>query len=189
MSQDTLQHDKSWKEKYFDQLEQTEDQEKQWQETENALRRGLSRLTLAFQGLSPELDASLDELRETIQKEKNNEKIFAAINKINEIVENLTNSTPTSGANASSHPSAEKAGSKKGLLGRLFGASKADIEVPGTTEPVATHEETIETNQPGIDDVIKQHPISKEERELLSQVLLIFLNNLKVNKQDSYSVK
>ena len=45
-----------WKEKYFASLESLEDKEKEWQETDQLLRRCLSRITLAADGQDKRLD-------------------------------------------------------------------------------------------------------------------------------------
>jgi diguanylate cyclase len=62
-SQDALQ----WKQKYFDQLEESERRDKQWAQAEELLRRTISRLTLAADGLDPALDRQLRELRNAIR--------------------------------------------------------------------------------------------------------------------------
>ena len=56
-----------WKQKYFDQLEESERRDKQWQQADDLLRRTISRLTLAADGLDEALDRQLRELRNAIR--------------------------------------------------------------------------------------------------------------------------
>ena len=56
-----------WKQKYFAQLEESERREKQWQEAEELLRRTISRLTLAADGIDVALDRQLRDLRNAIR--------------------------------------------------------------------------------------------------------------------------
>ncbi len=51
-----------WKQKYYDNLEQLERQEKQWRDVESLLRRGIARLSLAAGGADPTLDRELEKL-------------------------------------------------------------------------------------------------------------------------------
>lgn len=66
-SEKELQEALQWKQKYFDQLEESESREKQWREAEDLLRRTISRLTLAADGIDPALDRQLRELRNAIR--------------------------------------------------------------------------------------------------------------------------
>ena len=56
-----------WKQKYFSQLEESERREKQWQDAEELLRKTISRLTLAADGLDAALDRQLRDLRNAIR--------------------------------------------------------------------------------------------------------------------------
>lgn len=56
-----------WKKKYFDQLEESERKEKQWQEADDLLRKTISRLTLAADGIDKTLDRQLRDLRNAIR--------------------------------------------------------------------------------------------------------------------------
>ena len=56
-----------WKQKYFAQLEESERREKQWQDAEELLRKTISRLTLAADGLDAALDRQLRDLRNAIR--------------------------------------------------------------------------------------------------------------------------
>ncbi len=58
----------AWKLKYFRHLERYEQEEASWQKTEELLRRSLSRVSLAAEGLDPELDTQLQGLRKAIRQ-------------------------------------------------------------------------------------------------------------------------
>ena len=57
-----------WKRKYLDQLEEFERAQKQWREVEDLLRKTVSRLTLAADGLDDTLDRQLSDLRNTVRE-------------------------------------------------------------------------------------------------------------------------
>ena len=65
-----ISSDKSWKEKYFLELESAEDREKQWETERNTLGRILVRASLASKGLAPELDRLLDRVRSDLRKNR-----------------------------------------------------------------------------------------------------------------------
>ncbi|MDT8404813.1 diguanylate cyclase [Sulfuriflexus sp.] len=83
-----------WKEKYFASLESLEDKEKEWQETDQLLRRCLSRITLAADGQDKRLDDLLERLRNSVRREKNMTRIQNTVDAIVEmatgIAENKT---------------------------------------------------------------------------------------------------
>jgi diguanylate cyclase len=56
-----------WKSKYFDHLEESERKEKQWNEADDLLRKTISRLTLAADGVDQTLDKQLRDLRNAIR--------------------------------------------------------------------------------------------------------------------------
>jgi len=66
-SQNDPQEALQWKQKYFDQLEESERRDKQWQQADDLLRRTISRLTLAADGLDAGLDRQLRDLRNAIR--------------------------------------------------------------------------------------------------------------------------
>jgi len=57
-----------WKQKYFAQLEKYEREERHWAQIEELLTKALSRVSLAAEGLSAELDEQLKSLRELLRK-------------------------------------------------------------------------------------------------------------------------
>ncbi|GMQ89287.1 MAG: hypothetical protein BMS9Abin09_0758 [Gammaproteobacteria bacterium] len=64
---DDTQEAEQWKKKYFTQLEESERKEKQWHEADDLLRKTISRLTLAADGLDDTLDQQLLDLRNAIR--------------------------------------------------------------------------------------------------------------------------
>ena len=64
---DDTQEAEQWKKKYFTQLEESERKEKQWHESDDLLRKTVSRLTLAADGLDGTLDQQLLDLRNAIR--------------------------------------------------------------------------------------------------------------------------
>ena len=60
---------KKWREKYLDHLRDSEVREKSLKQDLQSLRRGLLRVSLAGQGLTEELDAHLEALREALRQE------------------------------------------------------------------------------------------------------------------------
>lgn len=57
----------AWKRKYYDALEQSEGKEQQWKQADDLLRKTISRLTLAADGLDESLDRQLKGLRDAIR--------------------------------------------------------------------------------------------------------------------------
>jgi diguanylate cyclase len=68
-----------WKRKYFDQLEEAETREKQWRQTDDLLRKTISRLTLAAEGQNEKLDGQLRDLRNAIRDHANATQLKTAI--------------------------------------------------------------------------------------------------------------
>ena len=64
---DDTQEAGQWKAKYFAQLEESERKEKQWHDADELLRKTISRLTLAADGLDSTLDQQLRDLRNAIR--------------------------------------------------------------------------------------------------------------------------
>lgn len=63
MAEDDPLQAAQWKRRYYDSLEQLEKKEKLWLRSEDLLRRAISRLTLAAEGLDNTLDGQLESLR------------------------------------------------------------------------------------------------------------------------------
>ncbi len=77
----------NWKEKYYSSLELLEDKEKEWSESDQLLRRCISRITLSADGQNKKLDEQLDRLRNSVRRERNYERIR---NMVDIIVETAT---------------------------------------------------------------------------------------------------
>jgi len=76
-----------WKDKYYSSLELLENKEKQWSETDQLLRRCISRITLSADGKNKKLDEQLDRLRNSVRRERNYDRIR---NMVDIIVETAT---------------------------------------------------------------------------------------------------
>ncbi|WP_198263070.1 GGDEF domain-containing protein [sulfur-oxidizing endosymbiont of Gigantopelta aegis] len=61
-----------WKQKYYDSLDDIERREEKWQTLEDLFKQAISRLTLAAEGNSKNLDGGLVQLRTAIRKGKDN---------------------------------------------------------------------------------------------------------------------
>jgi diguanylate cyclase len=77
--------EENWKQKYLASLDNLEQQEKRWQDTEALLKQGLTRVALAAQGLDDTLDDDLALLRKILRKDID-------LNRLGSVVENLTKS-------------------------------------------------------------------------------------------------
>jgi len=76
-----------WKDKYYSSLELLEDKEKEWSETDQLLRRCISRITLSADGKNKKLDEQLERLRNSVRQERNYDRIR---NLVDVIVETAT---------------------------------------------------------------------------------------------------
>ena len=76
-----------WKDKYYSSLEMLEDKEKEWLETDQLLRRCISRITLSADGQNKKLDEHLERLRNSVRQERNYDRIR---NLVDVIVETAT---------------------------------------------------------------------------------------------------
>lgn len=77
--------EENWKQKYLASLDKLEQREKTWQASEALLKQGLSRVSLAAQGLDAQLDKDLNQLRKTLRKDID-------LNHLEEVVNELTRS-------------------------------------------------------------------------------------------------
>jgi len=71
-----------WKEKYYDGLEALENREKKWKSLEDLFKQAISRLSLAAEGNSKNLDKGLTELRTAIRKGKDNTQIESILESV-----------------------------------------------------------------------------------------------------------
>lgn len=73
-----------WRKKYYDGLAQLDQKEKEWRQTENVLRQGISRLTLAADSSDKDLNQQLDRLRNAIRKNSSSNEVEALIQSLSE---------------------------------------------------------------------------------------------------------
>lgn len=83
-----------WKAKYLDSLENYESKERQWRDVESALRRCISRLTLAADGRSRDLDEKLERLRNSVRGERN-------IDRLQHMIDGIIESATSQGGKVS----------------------------------------------------------------------------------------
>jgi len=101
-----------WKRQYFDQLQELETREKHWRQSDELLRKTISRLTVAADGQDENLDRQLVELRNAIRERADNVQLQAAIDGMSDALIRLADTSST-------HYVPEKAAG--GFLQRLFG--------------------------------------------------------------------
>ncbi|WP_428635022.1 GGDEF domain-containing protein [Sedimenticola sp.] len=71
-----------WKKKYLDSLSDLERKEKRWQTVESTLRRCLSRLSFVGDGMDPQLDERLEQLRNRVRGEQDTRALLRLIEDI-----------------------------------------------------------------------------------------------------------
>ncbi len=79
----------NWKQKYLDNLDKHEKQEKQWQATEALLKQGLTRVALAAQGLDTQLDDDLGQIRNVLRKDIDIKHLENVVNDLTQSVKRL----------------------------------------------------------------------------------------------------
>ncbi len=114
MPEDSTRDD--WKLRYLDSVAELDSRERQWGETEALLRQGLSRLSLAVDGIDPVLDRQLEELRKLLREKAAPASLRGKLEQIAESVRHLDDRREEAGA---------PGGVGHGLLGRLFGRGAA----------------------------------------------------------------
>lgn len=77
-----VQSEGEWKKKYFDNLAELERKEKRWQSVESTLRRCISRLSFVGDGLDPQLDDRLEQLRNRVRGEQDTRALLRLIEDI-----------------------------------------------------------------------------------------------------------
>ncbi|MEJ2407540.1 MAG: hypothetical protein P8171_25410 [Candidatus Thiodiazotropha sp.] len=78
-----------WKNKYYNALGELEAKEKAWVETEQFLRQGLSRLTLAADSSSDVLNRQLEQLRGLLRSGNNDQELKALFESLSESIRQL----------------------------------------------------------------------------------------------------
>ncbi|MBE9526135.1 MAG: GGDEF domain-containing protein [Proteobacteria bacterium] len=90
-----------WKKKYYDGLDKIDKCEKEWKTIEDLFKQAISRLALAAEGKNKSLDVSLNQLRISIRKGKDNHVIESVLKNVSkELIklDRLKNSGPTGDA-------------------------------------------------------------------------------------------
>jgi diguanylate cyclase len=79
----------AWKNKYYDTLDKLDKREKEWARLEHSMRTAMSRLSVAIEGVSTDLDKELDYLRRSIRKGVDGDKLSAQIQRIIPILDQV----------------------------------------------------------------------------------------------------
>lgn len=120
---DSTDGQEGWKRRYFDSLAEMELRERSWAEAERVLRQGLSRLSVAAEGIDPALDRQLQELRRLLREGRDADGLRAILAQVSELVRQLEDAT------------GERAGAARaGLWGWFLGKGKG-----GTSAGTAEH--------------------------------------------------
>lgn len=82
-----------WKQKYYHTLDDIEHREKKWKSLEDLFKQAISRLTLAAEGNSKNLDKDLGELRTAIRKGKDNQVIRSILDGVSKEIIKLDQMT------------------------------------------------------------------------------------------------
>ncbi|MDH3390039.1 MAG: hypothetical protein OEN02_19300, partial [Gammaproteobacteria bacterium] len=83
-----VQENTDWRSKYQDAIKDLEARELEWEQIEALLRKTIGRLSIAGRGLDTHLDQQLRVIQD-LSREKRNEKLAEALNKLSEIVASL----------------------------------------------------------------------------------------------------
>ena len=140
MADDTSKREtEPWKVKYNEQKELLKQKDKEWRDSDNTLRRGISRLTFAIGGIDPKLDKLLSGLRDAIRENHATDAIVELINDIASLVKRLDDRNTAASNSEPGHelalkilqgltfPDVQRKRAKK--LAQRFETSKDDIEV------------------------------------------------------------
>lgn len=128
-----------WKDKYFVSLENLDKKEKDWAEVEMALRRCISRLTLAADTSNPRVDDQLERLRNSARGEKN-------IERLQHMVDGIVETATEKGSRVS--PVRALAGLIEAInwppgLGKGVGRLRKNLEKPKAGAELAEHVQTL----------------------------------------------
>lgn len=115
-----------WKQKYLDQLEESERSEKQWKDNDELLRKTISRLTLAAVGLDETLDKQLRDLRNAIRDHSDAAQLRLRINEMSATLVKLDQGGET--RKTKKQETSEGPAESSGFLKRLFGAARREVQ-------------------------------------------------------------
>ena len=98
MARDGSRQADHWQRKYYAALEELEEKEKAWSETEALLRRLATRLTLAADHRDPDLDRLLDTLRQALRNERNPLRLQKLVEEVSRLIARLDERAPAAQA-------------------------------------------------------------------------------------------
>lgn len=113
-----------WKQKYLEQLEESERSEKQWKDNDELLRKTISRLTLAADGLDETLDKQLRDLRNAIRDHSDASQLRLRIDEMSRTLVRLDQDGGIKKEEKQDLP--EPSTESGGFLKRLFGAGSRE---------------------------------------------------------------
>ncbi len=129
-----------WKRKYLDYLEESERNEKQWKDSDELLRKTISRLTLAADGLDDTLDKQLRDLRNAIRDHSSTSQLRVRIDEMSRTLVKLDQGGRPRAEKTEEQDVQASAASQGGFLKRLFGASS--VAGPGSGEATSGEQDT-----------------------------------------------
>jgi len=154
---DQAQEVEQWKKKYLDYLEESERKEKQWKDNDELLRKTISRLTLAADGLDDTLDKQLRDLRNAIRDHSSTLQLRGHIDDMSKTLVRLdqagkqredTIDTPVS-APAPSDDSG-------GFLKRLFGSTRKPSPISSDAASVSANPDSDPASSESVRDILVQ---------------------------------
>lgn len=105
MAEDDQIQAAQWKSRYYDSLEQLEKKEKLWVRTEDLLRRAISRLTLAAEGLDNTLDEQLESLRSAFRDKADGSVLYQRVEAMSDTLLRLDQKKKASRTHKAATPS------------------------------------------------------------------------------------
>ena len=111
-----------WKRKYFGQLKEFEREQKQWHEAEDLLRKTVSRLTLAADGLDDTLDRQLRDLRNAVRDRASTTQLRSRVEEMSSTLLDLDKQHKHVAMSSEQPAPVADSASRSGLMQRLFRA-------------------------------------------------------------------
>lgn len=136
MAEDDPTQAAQWKRRYYDSLEQLDKKEKLWLRTEDLLRRAISRLTLAAEGLNDTLDEQLESLRNAFRDKADGSVLYQRVEAMSDTLLRLDQKKKARRTEKAATPSLTRLLDRLELpkgLGRKTKALREHLaDVPGT---------------------------------------------------------
>ena len=148
-----------WKKKYLDYLEESERNEKQWKANDELLRKTISRLTLAADGLDDTLDKQLRDLRDAIRDHSSTAQLRVCIDDMSKTLVRLDQKGLQHGDAAAPDPDAPAAAPAErsgGVLSRLFGARSKAGAAPGQAPATGDGDDGARASTETVRDILVQ---------------------------------